>query len=92
MVVFQSSFDCEFISYSQCHLHVSAFGSDFHIGKFSHIKPLLYLRNKFNFWSVHEIMNTSVSFKRNVKPEFITFTYILYYQLSITLQFSPNFG
>ena len=60
---------------------------------------MCYLRNEFNFWNVHGIMNTSgllqglhVNFARtqsthdsmNIpKIEFITYIYILYYLSSI---------
>ena len=60
----------------------------------------LCLRNTFNFWFVHGIMNTSSleqsrdpmcsCFHEQTKIEFITCIYILYYQSSINFQFSPN--
>ena len=67
----------------------------------------MYLRNEFNFWKVHGIMNTSgllqssftlaLQETRSIhdsmnlpKIEFITYIYILYYQLSTNFQFSSN--
>ena len=66
---------------------------------------IFYLRNEFNFWKVHGIMNTSglaqssltLQETRSIhdsmnltKIEFIAYIYILYYQSSINFQFSPN--
>ena len=56
------------------------------------------LRNEFNFWKVHGIMNTlglvqetwSIHDSMNLpKIEFIAYIYILYYQPSFNFQFSP---
>ena len=62
------------------------------------------LRNEFNFWKVHGIMNTSGLLQSKLtlqetrsihdsmnlpKIEFITYIYILYYQSSINFHFSP---
>ena len=58
---------------------------------------LFILRNEFNFWNVHGIMNTSGLVQSNTlhetggihdamnipKVEFITYIYILYYKSSI---------
>ena len=65
---------------------------------------LNYLRNEFNFWNVHGIMNTSGLLQSNTlqetrsihdsmnipKIEIITYIYILYCQSSINFQFSHN--
>ena len=47
-------------------------------------RNIIYLRNKFKFWSVHEINH------EQTKNEFITYIYILYNQSSMNFQFSPN--
>ena len=68
----------------------------------------IHLRNEFNFWNVHGIMNTSgllqsklltlqetqsIHDSMNIpKIEFITYIYILYYHSSINFQFSPSFA
>ena len=59
----------------------------------------MHLRNEFDFWYVHGIMNTSgllqetrsIHDSMNIpKIEFITYIYILYHQSSINFQFLPN--
>ena len=47
------------------------------------VTDLVSLRNKFDFWYVHEIMNTLGLL------QFITYIYILYYQSSTNFQCSP---
>ena len=64
---------------------------------FGRSKTSIHLRNEFNFWNVHGIMNTSglrasltlhetrsIHDSMNIpKIEFITYIYIIYYQPSI---------